>query len=257
MSDVKDYFETIEGCKTHILRKGSGQPLLFLHGANGGRWLPFLDSLAETHDVIAPEHPGFGTSGTPDWLDNTGDLAHFYLEFMDKLGLEKVILVGTSLGGWIACEMGVRSTARLDRMVLSAPAGIHVKGVQKGDLFLWNPEQMVRNLVFSKELADKLLAMPVSDQDRDMALRNRFTTAKLTWSPRLYNPDLAKWLHRIRIPAMIMWGKQDRLIPAPYGKRFNELIPGSLLKEFDECGHLLHTEKPHEFVAAITQFAKG
>ncbi len=257
MSAVKDYFETIEGCKTHILRAGEGQPLLFLHGANGGRWLPFLDDLAKDYDVIAPEHPGFGTSDTPDWLDNTGDLAHFYLEFMHQLGLDNVLLVGTSLGGWISCEIGVRSTQALDRMALSAPAGIHVKGVQKGDMFLWNPEQMVRNLMYSKELQDKMLAMPVSDDERDMALRNRFTTAKLAWSPRLYNPDLAKWLHRIRIPTMILWGRQDKLIPASYGERFNELIPGSVLKTFDECGHLPHAEKSGEFTAAIRDFAKG
>lgn len=257
MAAVKDGFETIEGCKTHVLRAGQGQPLLFLHGANGGRWLPFLDDLSEDFEVFAPEHPGFGTSETPVWLDNVGDLAHFYLEFIEKLGLDKVIVVGTSLGGWIACEMGVRSTHRLDRMVLSAPAGIHVKGVRKGDLFLWNPEQTVRNLVYSKDLQDKMLAMPVSDDDRDTALRNRFTTAKLTWSPRLYNPDLAKWLHRIRIPVLILWGREDKLIPVPYGERFQELMPGSALQIFDECGHLPHAEKAAEFTAAIREFAKG
>lgn len=257
MSDVRDYFETIEGCRTHILRAGQGQPLLFLHGANGGRWLPFLADLSENFDVIAPEHPGFGTSGTPDWLDNTGDLGHFYLEFLEHLGLDKAIVVGTSLGGWIACEMAVRSTQNIDRLVLSAPAGIHVKGVQKGDLFLWNPEETVRNLVYSKELQDKMLAMPVSDDERDLALRNKFTTAKLAWAPRLYNPDLAKWLHRIRVPAMILWGKQDKLIPASYAERFHALIPGSELKFFDDCGHLPHAEKSAEFVAAIQKFAKG
>jgi pimeloyl-ACP methyl ester carboxylesterase len=257
MAGPKDYFETIEGCKTHVLRAGQGQPLLFLHGANGGRWLPFLEDLSQEFDVIAPEHPGFGTSDTPEWLDNVGDLAHFYLEFIEQLSLDKVIVVGTSLGGWIECEMGVRSTQYIDRMVLSAPAGIHVKGVQKGDMFLWNPEQMVRNLVYSTDLQDRMLAMPMSDDERDIALRNRFTTAKLAWSPRLYNPDLAKWLHRIRIPVMIMWGREDKLIPASYADHFHELIPGSTLKVFDACGHLPHAEKPADFTAAIRAFAKG
>ncbi|MGE3642921.1 MAG: alpha/beta fold hydrolase [Beijerinckiaceae bacterium] len=257
MSDVKDYFETVEGCRTHVMRAGKGQPLLYLHGANGGRWLPFLDELAKNFDVITPEHPGFGLSDTPGWLDNVGDLAHFYLEFMEKLGLDKVVLAGTSLGGWTACEIAVRSTQRLDRMVLAAPAGIHVKGVQKGDLFLWSPEQTVRNLFHSPELQERMLAMPMSDEDRDIALRNRFTTAKLAWQPRLYNPDLEKWLHRIKVPVLILWGRQDKLIPAAYGERFNALIPGSVLKVFDECGHLPHAEKSAEYVAAIREFAKG
>ncbi|MGE3245598.1 MAG: alpha/beta fold hydrolase [Beijerinckiaceae bacterium] len=257
MSDVKDYFETVEGCRTHVMRAGKGQPLLYLHGANGGRWLPFLDELAKNFDVITPEHPGFGLSDTPGWLDNVGDLAHFYLEFMEKLGLDKVVLAGTSLGGWTACEIAVRSTQRLDRMVLAAPAGIHVKGVQKGDLFLWSPEQTVRNLFHSPELQERMLAMPMSDEDRDIALRNRFTKAKLAWQPRLYNPDLEKWLHRIKVPVLILWGRQDKLIPAAYGERFNALIPGSVLKVFDECGHLPHAEKSAEYVAAIREFAKG
>lgn len=254
---IKDYFETIEGCRTHILRAGAGQPLLFLHGANGGRWLPFLADLARDFDVIAPEHPGFGTSGTPDWLDNIGDLAHFYLEFIDKLGLDKVVLVGTSLGGWLSCEIATRSAQALDKLVLAAPAGIHVKGVQKGDMFLWNPEQMTRNLFHSVELQERMLDMPVSDDERDMALRNRFTTAKLAWAPRLYNPDLAKWLHRIRIPVLILWGRQDKLIPVAYGDAFQHLIPGSRLTVFDACGHLPHAEKSTEYVAAIREFVKG
>ena len=257
MAAVKDYFETVENCRTHVLRAGSGQPMLFLHGANGGRWLPFLDRLAEDFEVIAPEHPGFGPSDTPDWLDNMGDLAHFYLEFMHRLDLRDVVLVGTSLGGWLACEIATRSSERLSKLALAAPAGIRVKGVPKGDMFLWTAEELTRNLFHSRDLQDRMLAMPMSDEDRDMALRNRFTTAKLAWAPRLYNPDLEKWLHRIRVPTLILWGRQDKLIPEAYGQRFHELIPGSTLQVFDECGHLPHVEKMDEYVAAIRSFAKG
>ena len=68
-------FETVTGCRIRVMRKGRGEPLLFLHGASGAsRWLPFMDQLAESFDVIVPEHPGFGASETPDWLDTVGDL---------------------------------------------------------------------------------------------------------------------------------------------------------------------------------------
>ena len=93
----------IRGCRVNLLRGGAGPPLLFLHGASGGGiWHPFLDRLAEGFDVIAPEHPGYGLSATPDWLDNIGDLAYFYLDFLKALELRGVHLVGLSIGGWIA-----------------------------------------------------------------------------------------------------------------------------------------------------------
>ena len=111
MSDATEHFETVAGCKTHFLRGGKGPTLLFLHGGGGaGVWLPFFKTLAKRYDVIVPEHPGFGRSDTPDWLDNVGDFANFYLEFIQKLGLKDVNLVGTSLGGWIAADLAVRDT---------------------------------------------------------------------------------------------------------------------------------------------------
>jgi len=91
-------FETVNGCRVRIMRQGRGVPLLFLHGASGARrWLPFMESLAKSYDVIVPEHPGFGASETPDWLDNVSDLAYFYQDLMDHLELDRVHLVGTSL----------------------------------------------------------------------------------------------------------------------------------------------------------------
>ena len=149
------------------MRGGKGPPLLYLHGANGASaWLPFMEQLAQRFDVIVPEHPGFGGSDMPDWLDNVGDLAYFYLDMIDELGLDDVHLVGSSLGGWIAAELAVRSSARLKTLVLSAPAGIHVKGVSKGDIFLWSPEKSARNLFHDQTLADAALAQPLGEAEQ-------------------------------------------------------------------------------------------
>src|SRR5918996_6053831 len=94
---------SVRGCNIGMMRGGAGRPLLFLHGGSGaGQWLPFMADLAVRHDVIVPEHPGFGSSDTPDWLDNVADLSRFYLDFLDQLDLNDVDLVGFSLGGWIA-----------------------------------------------------------------------------------------------------------------------------------------------------------
>lgn len=258
MAEHRVYSETIEGVETNIVRGGAGAPLLFLHGANGGgRWLPFMDALAERFDVIAPEHPGFGRSGTPDWLDNVRDLGHFYQAFLEKLDLRDVTLVGTSLGGWIAAETALRCAFRLRALVLAASAGVRVKGVPKGDLFLWTQEELTRNLFHDQAVVERMLALPQSDEERNIGLKNRLTTAKLAWSPRLADPDLEKWIHRIATPTLVLWGRDDRLIPVAYASRFGELIPGARVRIFDGCGHLPHVEKTQDYVSEIISFSEG
>jgi pimeloyl-ACP methyl ester carboxylesterase len=253
---------TAAGAQIRLLRGGpakgadSAPPLVFLHGAGGHTgWMGFLDELARDYAVYAPEHPGFGRSDDPPWLDEIGDLAYFYLEFLETLGLDRVHLVGTSFGGWIAAELAVRNQAQIKTLTLVAPAGIHVEGVPKGDIFLWTPEQLIRNLVANQALADQMLAMPVSDAEQRVALQNSFTMAKLSWQPRLYNPHLKKWLHRITVPTQILWGDQDKVIPTPYGKAYQALIPGSRLQIFADCGHVPQIARHDEFVAAIAAFA--
>jgi pimeloyl-ACP methyl ester carboxylesterase len=257
MAEATHQFIDIDGCRLSVNRAGAGETILFLHGAGGAaRWAPFMADLADRYDLIVPEHPGFGQSDTPSWLDNIGDLAYFYLDFIERQKLGKIHLVGTSLGGWIAAELAVRNQAQIKTLTLVAPAGIHLEGVPKGDIFLWTPEQMVRNLVVNQALADQMLAMPVSDAEQRVALQNSFTMAKLSWQPRLYNPHLKKWLHRITVPTQILWGDQDKVIPTPYGRAYQALIPGSRLQIFADCGHVPQIEKKDEFVAAIADFAR-
>lgn len=249
--------ETIAGCATRIMRGGAGAPLLFLHGAGGApAWLPFMEALSEDFDVIVPEHPGFGGSDTPDWLDNVGDLAYFYLDLLDHFGLRGVNLVGQSLGGWIAAELAVRNDTKLNSLTLSAAAGIYVKGVPRTDIFMLSPEDGTRVLVHNQVIADRMLDAPESDARTMTILKNRLTTAKLGWQPRFYNPDLAKWLHRVSVPTLILWGAEDRLVPPAYARAYQALIPGARLKIFTDCGHLSYVEKPEEFVGAIQDFIR-
>lgn len=255
MSEPTESFETVAGCKVHMLRGGKGKPLMFLHGARGaGIWLPFFKTLAEKYDVIVPEHPGFGRSDTPDWLDNVGDLSNFYLEFMQKLGLTGVNLVGTSLGGWIAADLAVRDQSRLSTINLVAPAGIHVNGVPKGDIFLWTPEQSARNLFADQALAEKIMATQPDEDERRRQMKNALMLAKVAWQPRLYDPHLRKWLHRIAKPTQIIWGDSDKVIPPAYGPAYRDLIPGSRLEVLKNCGHLPHIEKMADAAALIGKF---
>src|ERR1700682_2267856 len=131
---------TVAGATVRLLRAGpvgaGAPPLVFLHGAGGHTgWMAFLEDLSERFAVFSPEHPGFGQSDDPPWLDGAGDLAHFYSDSWKPLALERVHLIGTSLGGWIAAELAVRSTARLASLTLVGAVGITAGGEPTDDIF--------------------------------------------------------------------------------------------------------------------------
>ena len=116
---------SIAGVELEMFERGQGAPMLYLHGGGGiAADLPFIDLLAKPRRVIAPSHPGFGTSSLPDWLDSVDDIAHVYLELMDRLGLTRVDLVGISVGGWIAAEIATKVPERFKRLVLIGPVGV-------------------------------------------------------------------------------------------------------------------------------------
>jgi pimeloyl-ACP methyl ester carboxylesterase len=239
-------------------RAGAGETVLFLHGAGGlQQWLPFFDALADGYQLLVPEHPGFGASDDPAWIRNVPDMAMFYLELAELMNLDKAHLVGHSLGGWIAAEMLIRDRARFQSLTLLAPAGIRVEGVSAGDTFIWSPEETMRNLFHNQLLAEAILALPQSEEQQDIALKNRFTATKLGWQPRWFNPDLERWLHRIKLPAFVVWGAQDKVMPAAYAALWKERLPDARMTMLEECGHLPHVEKAEAVSRQVREFLKG
>lgn len=245
----------IGNCRIRLMRGGAGSPLLMLHGGAGaGIWLPCMGKLADKFDVIVPEHPGFGSSDTPEWLDTIGDLANFYLDFLDQLDLRGVHLVGSSLGGWIAADLAVRNSSRLASLTLVGAAGIYVKDVEQADSFLCSDAQRIRDLFHDQDLAEAVICSSERPEQEDTGLKNRATTAKLAWQPRNHDPHLHKWLRRIKVPTLLIWGDHDRLFPKEYAFAYRRLIPGSKAVIVPDCGHLPHVEKGDEFVAAFEAF---
>src|SRR5690242_8757148 len=109
----------VRDVSVRLQRDGAGEPVLFLHGAGGWpAWDTFFAALARRHDLMVPEHPGFGLSDNPDWIRNVADMAMYYLDFVEALPGPPVHLVGHSLGGWIAAEIAVRNTARIRSLTL-------------------------------------------------------------------------------------------------------------------------------------------
>jgi len=245
----------VAGCKTCVRRGGSGSTLLYLHGAGGsGNIAASAEALAESFDVVMPDHPGFGESDLPPWLDNIHDAAYFYLDFMTRLDLRDVHLVGLSLGGWIALEIAVRSTERIKSLVLSGAAGLNSAETRRGDIFLWEPAQRIRNMIVDQTLAEKILSVAPTEEQAAVGIKNMFATARLAWEPRFFDPNLHKWLHRIDVPTQIIWGDADQVFPLPFGENLQRHIPNSKLTVVPKCGHLPHVEHPDRFKAIITGF---
>jgi pimeloyl-ACP methyl ester carboxylesterase len=252
---MRDYDLDVNGQLLKVKEDGEGPPLLFLHGAGGSNWSPMLRMLAEKHRVIAPEHPGFGRSPTPDWMLSVGDLAFFYLDVIGKLDLKGLHLAGHSLGGWTAAELAIRNTSRLRSLSLLAPAGCRSGTVPFGDIFLWSAEEATRNQFYDQKLAEERIKL-LPQQDLDVVLQNKATVARLAWSPRLANPQLPHWLHRIDVPTLILWGEDDKIVPFACRGPFVENIRGAKLAALARSGHSLHTERPKECAEAMIAFCR-
>lgn len=245
------------GCRLLMRRAGAGAPLLYLHGAIGfPGWLPFFDRLSQRCEVLAPDHPSFGCSTTPEWLDDIGDLAYFYLDLIDALKLDRVHLVGHSMGGWLALEIAVRSTARIAALTLLDSAGIRIKGKPMPDILVMDREETTRLAIADPKMVEQQLAIPLTPEMQEQMAMNRIAAARLAWQPRFFNPQLRKWLHRVTVPTQIIWGEHDGIIPADYAAEFQRLIPGSKLLMVPGAAHSPHAEKPDVVLDAIAALGR-
>ena len=249
---------TVSGAQIRLLRGGAAEapPLVFLHGAGGHTgWMVFLDELSRDFAVYAPEHPGFGRSDDPPWLDKVSDLAYFYLDVLDSLGLERVHLVGTSLGGWIAAELAVRNQTRLASLTLVGAVGVLAGGEPIDDIFRMPVEENLRRFYADQERAARRLN-DMTAIDMNLVAKNRQTVTRLAYRPRFHNPHLAKWLHRITVPTLLLYGDKDGLVPPRFGEAYHAAIPGSRFVVLEDAGHAPFDEQRDAFLAAFRDFAR-
>jgi pimeloyl-ACP methyl ester carboxylesterase len=250
--------KTIEivGTKLRYREAGAGPPVLFLHGAEGDSWSPLLDALSAQHRVISPEHPGFGRAPIPAWMTNTGDLAYFYLDVLQALGLRDVHLVGHCIGGWIAAEMAIRNTQRLASLTLLAPAGVESRDASIDDIFAWGPEEFARRQFHDPKLAADWQAAQAK-LDIDIILQNRTGLARLAWNPRLHSPQLPQWLHRIDVPTLLIWGENDRVIPLACHQPYLRKINNAKFVSIPNTGHALPIEGAKDIGPRLKAFFQG
>jgi pimeloyl-ACP methyl ester carboxylesterase len=151
----------------------------------------------------------------------------------------------------------VRNCQHIASLSLIAPAGVRVKGVPCGDNFIWSPEEATRNLYFDQSFAERVLAHVPSDEEADLLLTNRFMAAKLGWEPRWFDPALERWLHRIKVPTFVLWGRDDKFLPSNYAKVWSERVPNVRVDIIPECGHLPHVERADVSARKILTFLEG
>jgi len=255
--------ETIRvgGVDVHAWVGGRGDSLLVLHGAGGNRgWTRWLQQVSERFTVWAPTHPGFGRSGDADWMEGIDDLARFHLWLIDAAGLRRPHVLGHSIGGWTAAEMAAMSPRSIDRLVLVAPVGLKPEAGEILDVFYYSPAQLRELTIHDARTIpewDELFGQSPTPAELEIATRNREMAARLTWKPYMHNPRLEHFLPRVTNPALIVWGREDRIVPVACGDQYRRLLPNATLSVLEGCGHLPPVEQPDAFARLVIEFLGG
>jgi pimeloyl-ACP methyl ester carboxylesterase len=251
----------VRGLQVAYRRKGTGPPTVFLHGAGTTRmWLPFYERMSESVDFVAPEHPGFGDTPLPEWLDGFDDLVLHYNDVLDALGLQQVHLIGFSLGGWIAADYALFHPERIKSLTLITPAGLRVPEAPTTD-FLRMPPEAIPDLLYNGQTADYLEYLP-DPHDIDAAIAGYLevtTFAKLAWNPR-YDYKLEHRLARIEAETLVVGVDEDRLIPNEHPRRWTQLIPNARLETVSggrgPTGHGMIVQEPDRAADLIAGFIR-
>jgi pimeloyl-ACP methyl ester carboxylesterase len=255
--------QVVNGVTLQVFHGGQGPILLVLHDCEVmTEWQPYHAALAAQCTVLAPSHPGFGASEGAESLDSIDDLAYFYLDLVASLGQE-VDVLGLGMGGWVAAEMAVRCGHGLRRLILADAVGIKVSGRTEVDIvetFILSREQLCEVGWHDPALGIERMKLPGAPGLAREALltliRNREAAARLTWKPFMHNPALRRWLHRIAVPTLVLWGESDRVVRPNYGRALQQAIPGARFQLISSAGHYPYLEQPDAFVAAVTAFLR-
>ena len=255
-----DKVASVYGAKVHYVDAGTGPPVILLHGLadDVGVWESAIAPLAAKYRVVALDQIGFGRSDKPLLNYRVSTFVDFLDGFLNELKIERASLVGNSLGGWIAADFALTHPERISRLVLCDAAGY--AAVSK----TMDPRALSALRLASREDIRYLGPLTFRDkrfyEDVDLAFKqhvsagDNYTVNQLLDSMIRGEDVLDNRLAAIKQPTLILWGREDKLIPLNFAERFHKEITGSRLEVIDNCGHMPHVECPKEFVTAVLEF---
>ena len=246
----------IDGLTVRFDERGSGRPMLVLHGGGGPLTVAGLAEALSTHaHVLLPTHPGFAGEPRPEWFNSIDDLAFAYLELLERLNLRDVLVIGSSVGGWIASTMALRDTAQLiSGLVLVNGVGIQVDGHPVPDVSTLAPDKLAA-LSFHNPAAFRVDPLTITPEQ--IAARKANTETLYVYdSERLGgDPKLQRRLRHVKIPVLVAWGESDRVADLEYGRVYAQSFPNARFEPIPEAGHLPQLEQPERLLNLLWEFA--
>jgi pimeloyl-ACP methyl ester carboxylesterase len=247
------------GLRLQVVSGGRGDPLLILHNEFGHAGiLPYHDSLAERFSVRIPFHPGFGASERPDWIFQFRDLIAAYVPVLRDLGLLGSPVLGFGFGAWIAAELAAFNPGAFSRMVLVAPMGLKPREGEIRHFLIRSRREVVTESFFNPGAVPEFPGLyghqdPTTEQ-REYWEANREMVARVAWKPHMFDLAMPAMAAQIRIPTLVVHGREDAIVPVDCGVQYAELIQGARLQIIPECGHCPEIEKPDDFMRVVLPF---
>ena len=231
--------------------RGSGPAVLVLHGGGGPQTVAgFVEALSARARVIAPVHPGFAGTPRPDAFDSIEQLADAYAALLDRLELVDVLVVGFSIGGWIANALALRAPPRLRGLVLVNGAGIVVDGEPCADVFSLTPAQLSA-LSLHDPARFGIDPSGLTDEQKAGMAANMRTLAVYGRARDMGDPALRARLAEVRVPVLVVWGESDRVVTPAYGRAVAASFPQARLEVLAECGHMPQIEQPARLLELV------
>ena len=253
MADFREEHMSVNGIDTAVFTAGEGPPLVFFHGAGTVTGFDCMLPLAERFRLIVPHHPGFGASADDPSIDDIHDYVRHYLDLFDLLGVEELSLGGLSMGGYLAAVFGIYQAQRVSSLVVAAPIGLRHREHPTVDIFSVPDEELLGYLTEDMSVFAGHVPMPPTPEFLAERYRESTSTARLFWN-RVYDLKLTKWLHRLTMPTMVLWGEADKLVPVEQAAVWAEHIPNAEVRILPGVGHLIFDES-REAVDAVADFA--
>jgi pimeloyl-ACP methyl ester carboxylesterase len=274
--DWREHLRKVDvvGAEANYVELGDGPPLLFVHGLSGcwQNWLENIPHFSRTHRVIAMDLPGFGSSPMPPWEIDIPAYGRFLRDFCERLGIDRCSLVGNSMGGFVATELAITEPERVDDLTLVSAAGITWARAR------CEPAEMLARV--GRATAPLMLRVELSGIRRPKFRRYAFRGVfydpnalrpELLWEnvvPAFHSPgyfdamrhlvgyDIRHRLEEIEVPTLIVWGRNDRVVPVPAALAYKKRISHAELVIFDGCGHVPQFERPLRFNRLLEDFLR-